>query len=92
MAKKSKEYKKDKDILNDFFKMNNMTYELQGQLHNYLKYSYEGHKEKTTSDYFEDLMNKFPQALQEKVKYERYDEKVNNFELLSNHFSEKVIQ
>lgn len=39
----SKFYKKDKEIMNTFFSAHELPHSLKSQLHNYLKYSYEGH-------------------------------------------------
>ncbi|KRW99724.1 Cyclic nucleotide-binding protein [Pseudocohnilembus persalinus] len=92
MDKKMKSFKQDRDILNSFFELHSLPNDLQGQLQNYLKYSFEGHKEKTASQNFEQLMKKFPAALQDSVKKERYSREIQKFSLLSKNFSVSTIK
>ncbi|KRX10867.1 Cyclic nucleotide-binding protein [Pseudocohnilembus persalinus] len=92
IEKKSRDYKLDREIINQFFKINNISNDLQGQLHNYLKHQYEGHSTQNVNNMFEQLVEKFPVELQELVKKERYDQQIRKISFLSKNFQNKTLE
>lgn len=94
MELKQKEYKRKREVLNQYFAIHShsISNDLQGQLHNYLKYSVEGHKEKQANLEFVHLISKFPQALQHQVKRERYRQHIGRFTTLKDQFPAKTLE
>ncbi|KRX11050.1 Cyclic nucleotide-binding protein [Pseudocohnilembus persalinus] len=93
MEESQKAYKSDKETMNKFFSIHNdLSVDLQGQLHNYLKYSYKGHEKKQASQAFDELSEKFPEDLKEQLQKERYKEEITKFKIINDNFSEKVIE
>ncbi|KRX08143.1 Cyclic nucleotide-binding protein [Pseudocohnilembus persalinus] len=89
---KYKDFKKDRDILNSFFEINNLPNDLQGQLQNYLKYKNQGHSEMQANVNFQHLISTFPANLQNLVREKRYSHLIQQFSLLTKNFSQKTIK
>ncbi|KRX08990.1 Cyclic nucleotide-binding protein [Pseudocohnilembus persalinus] len=94
IRQKQQEYRKNKEILNQFYNSQQGQYisqELKIQLLNYLRYFSMGHKELKQTQELQKVLKNFPEQLRKNVQRSRYTTLIRKFKILTDNFTNIIL-